>query len=471
MDILLPLVLGVCIGSICVFFWKKSGSSDSEVIKLKIEKEHIEKEKTRLLSENQNYKQEEIKLRERSSSLQTKNEELEKELDKQKQLYEERTQEKEKHFEKELNSQKQHYEEKFQEREQNFTEKLNAQEKLYKQLEEKSKQLTEKTKSEFENIVLNNTKSFREESTKNLSQILNPFKENIDGFKKSIQGFENKEKFLDETIKSFNEINSKMRDEAKKLTQALQGNTKSQGEWGEFVLENILEKSGLRKGEEYRLHGQGLGIKDDNIRSPRPDAIIMLPDNKHIVIDSKVSFTHYNRYISSNTEEERQQLLEKVLDSISSHIDNLSSKNYHFAEGLNAPDFTLMFVPNEGVFALATQTKRNLFDKAWKQSIVLVSPTTLYATLRTIASLWKIERQNKNAEEIAKQGGLLYDKFVGFIEDMNKIGSSLKTAGNSYDEAVGKLKEGRGNLIQKVKKLKNLGARNRKEIPADFESE
>ena len=399
-----------------------------------------------------------------SSSLKAKNENLQQQLEIQKKHYEEKIQEKEKHFkqltensEKELENQKKRYEEKIQERGEHF-----------KQLEEKAKVFFKNTANE---IFSESTKSYREESTKNLSQILKPFQENIEGFKKSIQGFESKEKFLDETIKHFTEINSKMGDNTIKLTQALQGDIKSQGQWGEFVLANILEKSGLRKGEEFFLQGQSLEIKDEKGSSIRPDVTVKLPDNKHIVIDSKVSFTHYNEYISSNTEEERQKLLTKILNSISSHIDNLSSKKYQFSEGLNTPDFTLMFIPNEGIFALATQTKKDLFDKAWKQSIVIVSPTTLYATLRTIASLWKIERQNKNAEEIAKQGGLLYDKFVGFLEDMSKIDSGLKTARVSYDDAVKKLNEGKGNLVQKVQKLKALGARTQKEIPASFDNE
>ena len=447
--------LGFVLGAGLIFFWLDKNRKKS--LQIKIEKEQMEKEREQLLSENQNYRQKERDWIEQSASFKN----LEKELGNQKNRYEDKIQEKEEYFKQlekktkqELENQKNHYEDKIQERKGHF-----------KQLEEKAKVFFKNTAHE---IFSESTKSYREESTKNLSQILKPFKEDIEGFKESIQGFENKERFLDETLKSFTDINSKMRDDAIKLTQALRGDAKTQGQWGEFVLENILEKSGLRKGEEFIIQGQGLGIKDEKGSFIKPDVIVKLPDNKHIIIDSKVSLTHYT---SSNGQEKKNGLLEKTVRSLNSHIDNLSSKKYQLSEGLKTPDFVLMFIPNEGAFALATQAQGDLFEKAWKQSIVIVSPTTLYATLRTIASLWKIERQNKNVEEIAKQGGLLYDKFVGFLEDMSKIDASLKTARTSYDSAVKKLDEGKGSLVRRVQNLKKLGARAQKAIPASFKSE
>ena len=398
----------------------------------------MEKEREMLFSENQNYRQKEIDWTEQSSSFKAKNENLEKELEHQK-----------KHYEDKIQTQKSSYEDRMQEREGHF------------------RQLEEAAKVFFKNTANEIVSESREKSTKNLSEILKPFKEDIEGFKKSIQGLENKDKFLDETLKNFTDINSKMKDETIKLTQALKGDLKTQGQWGEFVLENILEKSGLRKGEEFIIQGQGQKMKDEKGSATRPDVIVKLPDNKHIIIDSKVSLTHH---ISSNGKENQDDLLEKTIKSLNSHIDNLSSKKYQMSEGLKTPDFVLMFIPNEGVFALATQSQRDLFEKAWQQSIVIVSPTTLYATLRTIASLWKIERQNKNAEKIAKEGGLLYDKFVGFLEDMSKIDASLKTARISYDAAVKKLDEGKGSLVKKVENLKKLGAKTQKAIPANFEN-
>lgn len=444
---LLLFFLGCFLGLISCFFW--FGKTRIQYTKIKIEKENIEKDQQKLLSENENYKQTKDSLIKESTVFKTRNETLRTELENQKQ-----------HYEDKLAEQKDIYIEKIQEKEQNFTDKLNSQKKNYEQLEEKSKQLTEKTKSEFENlsnaIFQKHTKSYGEESTKNLSQVLNPFKENMELFKQSIQGFTSKEKTLDETIKNFKDINLKMRDEATKLTQALKGDIKTQGDWGEFVLEKILEKSGLRKGEDFFLQAEGLNLKSEEGSSLRPDAVVKLPENKSIIIDSKVSFTHYNEYLSSDKEDQKKEFLIKFLNSISSHIDNLSSKEYQFAQDIKTSGFTLMFIPNEGMFSLAIQNKKGLFEKAWRQSIIIVSPSTLYATLKTIASIWKIEEQTKNAEEIARRGQLLYDKFVGFLEDMQKIDTSLKTARNSYDEAIEKLRDGKGNLLNQSQQLKQL---------------
>ena len=484
MSAFLFFFLGFIIGAGLIFFWLDKNQKKS--LQTKIEKEQIEKERETLLSENQDYRQKEIDWIEQSASLKSRNKNIEKELENQKKHYEDKIQEKEEHFkqlekkaEKERENQKNRYEDKIQEKEEHFkqlekkAEKERENQKNYyedkiQEREGHFKQLEEKAKGFFKNTANEIFSESTEKSTKNLSQILKPFKEDIEGFKKSIQGFEIKEKSLDETLKNFTDINSKMRDDTIKLTQALRGDARTQGQWGEFVLENILEKSGLRKGEEFIIQGQGLGIKDEKGSFVKPDIIVKLPDNKHIIIDSKVSLTHYT---SLNGQKKQDSLVEKTVRSLSSHIDNLSSKKYQLSEGLNTPDFVLMFIPNEGVFALATQAQRDLFEKAWKQSIVIVSPSTLYATLRTIASLWKIERQNKNVEEIAKQGGLLYDKFVGFLEDMGKIDTSLKTARISYDSAVKKLDEGKGSLVKKVQNLKKLGARTQKTIPASFESE
>ena len=462
---------GFVLGAVLVFIWLNKKKSQSE--RMKIEKEHIEKERENLFSENQEYKQKESSWIEQTASLKTNNENLKKELENQKNIYEEK-----------LNTQEKQYEDKIQERKEHF-------EKLEKQ-----------TKEVFENIANKIFSENREKSTKNISQILEPFKKDIDNFKKSVDG---QEKFLSETITRFTNINSKMRDETNKLTQALKSDIKAQGNWGEVVLGNILEKSGLMEGEDFFLQAKGLKLKSDQRSSLRPDAVVKLPKNKYFVIDSKVSFTHYQEYISSNTEEH----LTKFLNSVSSHIDNLSSKKYEFAEDIKTSGFTLMFVPNEGMFSLAIQNKKGLFEKAWEQSIVIVGPTTLMATLRTVASIWEIEKQNKHTEEIAKQGRLLYDRFVSFLEDMGKIDMGLKTARDSYDKAIVKLKEGNTSLLknsqrleklenklekegknsehksfknskeaeeersllQEVQHIKKLGIKPKKEIPSTFETE
>ena len=439
------LIIGVALGFVVGWLWLKSFSSSSskDFVKLKTENDLTLKEKTRLLNENQSYQEKEKHFIQETSSLKTKNEELQKELTKQEQ-----------HFEDKLKDQKSHYEEKQEEKEKHFN------------------QLAEKTKIEFERtaqkIFLENTKSYREESSKNLTQILHPFKENIEGFKKSIQSFETKEKSLDEAIKSFKDINTEMRDEALKLTQALEGGSQTLGQWGEFMLANILERSGLKKGTDFILQGKGMEIKSTDGDSARPDAIIHLPDNKHIVIDSKVSsLLHYRNYLSAKDEQEKDMLLKKIKKSVEKHIDDLSSKQYHLSTQLLTPDFTLMFMPHEGLFALVTQYK-NLFDRAWSKKIVIVSPSTLLATLITVASIWKIERQNKNAEKIAKQSGSLYDKFVGFLTDMNAIEKGLEEAQKHYVRARSRLETGHGSLIKKAEKIKELGAKTSKSLPPNF---
>ena len=381
--------------------------------KIQLKSEAVERDQKGLLSENQEYKKEKEVWIEQSASLKTN-------LEKQKQMYEDK-----------LNSQKNYYEDKIQERREHF------------------ETLDKKSKDVFENIANKIVLESRERSTKNISQILEPFKKDIDTFKKSVDG---QEKFLSETITTFTTINSKMRDEANKLTQALKGDIKVQGNWGEVVLGNILEKSGLREGEDFFLQAKGLKLKDEDSSSLKPDAVVKLPEDKYFVIDSKVSFTYYEEYISSNTEEH----LIGFLNSVSTHIDNLSAKKYEFAEDIKTSGFTLMFIPNEGMFSLAIQNKRGLFEKAWKNSIVIVGPTTLMATLRTVSSIWKIEKQNRYTKEIAKQGRLLYDRFVNFLEDMNKIDVSLKTARDSYDKALIKIRDGDRSLLKNSSRLQEL---------------
>ena len=435
---ILFFLFGLILGALTLFLLH--GKKDDPILNLK--KEQAEKERDNLFSESQAYKQKEKEWIEQSSELKKEAEHLKKALGQQKDLYEEKLHEKEESYKKELDILKSHHE----------------------QIEEKSRQLTEKTKTDFKNIFNEITKSYKEESTKNLSEILQPFKENIDGFKKSIQSLENKEKVWDDTLKDFKDINLKMRDDTIKLTQALKGDTNVQGQWGEFVLTNILEKSALRKGEDF--------IVQESIKNGegRPDVIVKLPEKKHIIIDSKVSLTHYNEYISSNKEEERNEILKKILSSIKSHIDNLASKKYQDSEELKSPDFILMFIPNEGIFSVVTQAE-DLFEKAWKQRVVIVGPTTLFATLKTIASIWRIERQNKNAQKIAAESGRLYDKFKGFVDDMLDLEKGLKVAQNSYDRALNKLQTGKGNLIDKAEKIKKLGANTTKSLPEKFTPE
>ena len=443
--------LGLSIGLIALIlvfllFWLKNKD-----LPLQAETEQLQK----LLEENQVYRQKELELEKNLSSLQSENKNFQGKLE-----------EREQSFQEELKKQQQHYEDKLKDKELHYKEKLEEREKYFK---EQTDKLNLSFESLAHKVFSENTKSYREETSKNLSQILRPFREDIEGFKKSVQGFESKGKFLDETLNEFKIINTKMRDDTLSLAQALKGETKTQGQFGEFILENILEKTGLRKNEEFFMQAH---LKDAEGQSFRPDAVVRLPDNKYIIIDSKSPFKHYLEYSSSTEEKEREEAFKNILNSVELHIKDLSPKQYHFLSSetkelsfkdLRTPDFTLMFVPNEGIFTLITQAK-DIFEKAWNQSIVLVSPTTLYATLRTIASIWKIERQNKNAQEIAKASGDMYDKFVAFVEDLEKIGKGINLAQENYQTAFNKLREGRGNLIRRAGRIKELGAEAKKKL-------
>jgi DNA recombination protein RmuC len=254
-----------------------------------------------------------------------------------------------------------------------------------------------------------------------------------------------------------------MSTEAENLTRALKGDVKKQGNWGEVVLERILERSGLNEGEQgYRKQ---FSDTNDDGRRLQPDIVINLPDNKHIIIDSKVSLVAYERAVNAATEEERLLYVKEHLASLKSHIRGLSEKHYQAALKLNCPDFVLLFIPIESSFSLAVQADQDLFSYAWDQKVVIVCPSTLLATLRTIASIWQQENQTRNALDIARQSGALYDKFVGFIGDMEKIGNHLKTTQNTYSEAMKKLSEGRGNLISSTERLRKMGAKTTKELP------
>jgi DNA recombination protein RmuC len=262
-------------------------------------------------------------------------------------------------------------------------------------------------------------------------------------------------------IEMLTQLNRQVTEETHNLTRALKGDTKKQGNWGEVILEKVLERSGLVKGREYETQYQTANQAGDTIR---PDAVVNLPDNKHILIDAKVSLTAYEAFTAADNDVERERQLKAHLLSMRSHAKLLAEKNYPSGQGLNAPEFVLMFVPIESSFALAVQGDSELFSYAWDLRVVIVSPSTLLATLRTIASIWKQENQNRNALEIAKKAGDLYDKFSAFTEDLLKVGRQLDTAKDTYSEAMKKLTDGRGNLVRRVEELRSMGAKAGKEI-------
>ena len=343
------------------------------------------------------------------------------------------------------------------------TQKENLEEKLDNQKQE-IETLQKRLTTEFENIA---TKILKERSDefstsnyKHLSEILNPLKEKIQVFEKKVDETYDKELrdkiSLKEEVRKLTELNARVSEEANNLTKALKGDVKKQGNWGEIILERVLERSGLTRGQEYEREEVLEGA--DN-QTQRPDVIIHLPDNKHIIVDSKVSLTAYERMMSEENDEKKEKFLKEHISSMRSHVKLLSEKNYQNAFNINTPDFVLMFLPIESSFSVAVQHDSNLFSDAWDKKIVIVSPTTLLATLRTISSIWKQENQTKNAQEIARLSGTLYDKFVGFTEDMSKIKLNIERASGAYDDALKKLKTGNGNIIRTAEKIKELGAK------------
>ena len=317
-------------------------------------------------------------------------------------------------------------------------------------------------------IIDNKSKQIQTQSEKNLLILLNPLKETIHSFKTQVEeiyGKESRERFsLKDKIHELCEVHGRLKEETRHLTKTLKGDVKAQGQWGEMILNTVLQASGLLENEHYITQAKGLSNINDQGKRQRPDVIIKLPDNKHIVIDAKVSLTHYERFINSDSKDEKNIHLSQFIGSIKSHVRQLSEKQYHLVESLNTLDFVLLFFPIEGAFSLALQSQPDIFNYCWKHSIVIVSPTTLLATLKTVASMWKREKQNRNAVEVAKLSGLLYDKFVSFTSDIEQIGSNLKKAEDSYYSAYQKLSSGQGNIVSKLERIKKLGARTNKQI-------
>lgn len=344
----------------------------------------------------------------------------------------------------------------------------NLQEKLTEQKKELT-QLQEKFSIEFKNlaneILEEKTKKFTDQNKVSMGELLNPLKEKITTFEQKVEQ-SNKDNLqnntaLREQIKGLKELNQQITKEASNLTKALKGDTKTQGNWGEFILESILQKSGLEKNREYQVQES---LTNEDGKRYQPDIVIKLPDNKNIIVDSKVSLIAYERFVNGENEGDQVIQLKMHIQSLRKHIKDLSEKNYQNLYGVEGLDFVLLFVPIEPAFSLAVQHDSELFTDAYDKNIVIVSPTTLIATLRTIANIWKNEYQNRNALEIARQGGDLYDKFVAFTEDLKNVGRHMDASQKVYVEAMKKLVEGRGNLVNRAQTIKNLGAKTSKQI-------
>ena len=332
-------------------------------------------------------------------------------------------------------------------------------------LNEAKEALTSQFKNLANEILEDKSRRFTEQNAANLDALLKPLQTKLTEFKEQVSnsyGNEARERFaLKSEIERLANLNLRMSDETRSLTQALKGDSKVQGNWGELVLESILESSGLRKGEEYVV--QDSHTLTDGSRL-QPDVVVKLPEGRSLVVDSKVSITAYARYAQTTDPAVAEQELAAHIQSLRQHIQGLSNKNYSALYGLGSVDFVLMFVPIEPAFLLALKTAPNLYQEALAKNIVLVCPSTLMATLRTVAHLWRQDHQNRNALEIAKQCGTLYDKFVGFVDDLEKLGQRLDQAQTSYHDAFNKLKSGKGNLIRTAERVRELGVKPSKSI-------
>jgi DNA recombination protein RmuC len=332
-------------------------------------------------------------------------------------------------------------------------------------LNEAKEALTNQFKNLANEILEDKSKRFTEQNAASLDALLKPLQTKLTEFKEQVStsyGNEARERFaLKSEIERLANLNLRMSDETRSLTQALKGDSKVQGNWGELVLESILESSGLRKGEEYVV--QDSHTQSDGSRL-QPDVVIKLPEGRSLVVDSKVSITAYARHAETTDPIVAEQELAAHIQSLRQHIQGLSGKNYSSLYGVGSVDFVLMFVPIEPAFLLALKTAPNLYQEALAKNIVLVCPSTLMATLRTVAHLWRQDQQNRNALEIAKQCGSLYDKFVGFVEDLEKLGQRLDQAQTSYHDAFNKLKSGKGNLIRTAEKVRELGVKPSKNL-------
>jgi DNA recombination protein RmuC len=347
---------------------------------------------------------------------------------------------------------------------------------LNERLDEEKKRLKEQhdqLKTEFENlaneILDKKSEKFVKQNKENLDKILDPLGEKIKSFEKSVQEkYENELKGrsgLEEQIKLLTELNKQISQDAVNLTHALKGDSKTQGDWGEFQLEVLLEKSGLEKGLHFEMQ---TSFEDEDGNRKQPDCVVNLPEDRNLIIDSKVSLTAYEQFVNTETEDEIPLYLKKHNDSVKTHIKELAGKEYSKLYNINTPNFVLMFVPIESAMTLAFQNDRELYNFAYSKNIILVSTSTLMAIMSTVSYMWTQENQKKNVLEIARQSGALYDKFTNFIEDLKSIGKYLDQSGRKYDDAMNKLTSGKGNLVKRAETIKKLGAKTSKSLPQEL---
>ena len=336
-------------------------------------------------------------------------------------------------------------------------------------LVEARQELTNQFKVLADGILKENARSFKEQNAAGIGEILNPLKEKLAEFQKKIQDnyeTEGKERHsLRNEVQKLAEMNARLTQEAANLTNALKGESKTQGNWGEMILQRILEVSGLRKGEEYTI--QESHSLEDGSRL-QPDVVIHLPDDRHMVIDSKVSLNAYDAYVNASDEETQQEALKQHIASVRSHMKGLAGKEYHTLHDDKSPDFVIMFIPIEPAFMLAIAEDAALWEDAWKNNVLLVSSSTLLFVMRIVMQLWRQEHRSRNAVEIARRGAALYDKIAGFVQDFDEVGRRIDQSRKSFESARGKLTEGRGNVVRQAEMLRELGISPAKQIPEDY---
>jgi DNA recombination protein RmuC len=346
---------------------------------------------------------------------------------------------------------------------------LDAQKEKLAFLAEAREELASRFKNLANEILEEKSRRFAETNKQGLETLLTPLREKIGEFQVKVEQAYDKESrerlTLQGEIKRLAELNVQIGEDAENLTRALKGDSKTQGTWGELVLERLLESAGLRVNEEYVVQKSFLG---EDERRARPDVVVNLPEKRHVIIDSKVSLTAYDRYVGAEGDAERQSALRQHVVSVRSHVMELSAKNYQNVYGLESLDFVLMFVPVESACMLAMQAEREMFLEALRKNVLIVSPSSLIGVLRTIAHIWRQEYQNRNAKELARQCAALYDKFVGFVDDLEDIGRKLAATQRSYEDAKGKLATGRGNLIRHAERIRNLGVKPTKALPPEL---
>lgn len=344
-----------------------------------------------------------------------------------------------------------------------------------------TRELSERSEKNFRlmanEILKQSTETLRDENTQRLGLLINPLREQIEGFKRQVSetySSEARERFsLQQRIKELIDVNNTIGKEARELSSALRGNTRTQGAWGEMVLETILERSGLRKGEEFTVQQtedeNGNALRDESGRALRPDVVINYPEGRVMVIDSKVSLTAFVDYMNTDDENARKIAAKAHLDSVNKHISELAAKNYHDYVGTDKLDFTVMFIPNEAAYSTAMTLDPGLWQKAFDRHVIIVSPTQLIGLLRLVAQIWNQDRQTRNALEIAEKAGAMYDKFVGLTEDLARVANSISSAQKTCDSAIGKLSRGRGNLVGRAQELRDLGAKTKKQLKINSE--